>query len=139
MDNRTLRGQLEVYAKKKYRVEPEQLPFNHEDYAIFRHPDSGKWFAVFIVKPRNEFGLSGDGDTEIISLKIRDHLLADLLLLQPGYLRGYPSARWNWVSIVLDGTVPFEDICQWLDESYLATISKAKNKKTALPKRETRG
>ena len=135
MSRKTLRAQLEAYAKQKYNVEPEQLPFNHEDYAIFRHADSGKWFAVFILKSRSEFGLSGPGDAEIVSLKIPDLLLADLLTQQPGYLRGYPSAKWNWVSIVLDGTVPFEDICRWLDESYKATKTKAKNQKMPLFKR----
>ena len=34
--------------------------------------------------------------------------------------------------MVLDGTVPYEDICCLLDESYQATKSKAKNKKTSL-------
>ena len=138
MKNKTMREQVESYAKKQYHVEPEQLPFNHEDYAILRHTDSGKWFAVFIVKYCKEFGLDGDGDAEIVSLKIRDSLLADILVQQPGYLRGYPSVKWNWVSVVLDGTVPFEDICQWLDESFNATVSKAKNQKTPLPKRELR-
>lgn len=136
MNNKTIRERLEDYAKKKYDVEPEQLPFNHEDYAILRHADSGKWFAVFIVKPRSEFGLDGEGDAEIVSLKIRDLLLADILTQQSGYLRGYPSAKWNWVSVVLDGTVSFEDVCQWLDESFTATVSKSKNQKVPLIKRE---
>ena len=72
MGGKTLREQLEAYAREKYRVEAEQLPFNPEDYAIFRHADSGKWFAVFVVKSRQSFGLPGDGDTEIICLKIRN-------------------------------------------------------------------
>lgn len=137
MNRPSIREQLENYAKKKYRVESEQLPFNREDYAIFRHADSGKWFAVFIVKQRGEFGLDGAGDAEIVSVKIRDPLLADMLMRQPGYLRGYPSAKWNWVSIVLDGSVPFEDVCRWLDESYHATITKTKNQKVPLLKRKT--
>lgn len=137
MDNKTLREQLEVYVKDKYSIESEQLPFNHEDYAIFRHQDSGKWFAVFIVKPRQVLGLDGDGNTEIVSLKIRDRLLSDSLIQQPGYLRGYPSINWNWTSVLLDGTVPFDDICLWLDESYDATISKSENKKVPLSKRDS--
>ena len=136
MANISLREQLEAYVREKYNIESEQLPFNHEDYSIFRHSDSGKWFAVFIVKPRGEFGLDGEGDAEIVSLKIRDPLLADILLQQPGYLKGYPSIRWNWTSVVLDGTVPFEDICRWLDESYDATVSKARNQKIPLAKRK---
>lgn len=135
-DINSLRKQLETYAKETYGTDVEQLPFNHEDYSILRHPDSGKWFAVFIVKSRAAFGLPGDGDAEVVSLKLRDPLLADLLTAQDGYLRGYPSSGWNWISVVLDGTVPFEEIRQWLDESFQATKSKAKNKKTPLPKRE---
>ncbi len=136
MKNKTLREQVEVYAKKKYKVIPEQLPFNNEDYAIFRHTVSGKWFAVFIVKSRRDFGLEGEGKTEIMSVKIRDPFFADMLLQQPGYLRGFPSAKWHWVSIVLDGTVPFKDICQLLDESFAATLSKPQNKKVPLIKRQ---
>ncbi|MBR0391478.1 MAG: MmcQ/YjbR family DNA-binding protein, partial [Oscillospiraceae bacterium] len=117
-------------------IESEQLPFNHEDYAIFRHTDSGKWFAVFIAKTRSEFGLAGEGEAEIVSLKIRDPLLADMLIQQEGYLHGYPSVRWNWGSVVLDGTVPVEDICRLMDESYDATISKAQNQKIPLTKRK---
>lgn len=137
MNNKTIRERLEDYAKEKYKVEAEQLPFNREDYAIFRHSDSGKWFACFIVKSRREFGLDGDGDAEVVSLKIRDPFFADMLMQQPGYLRGYPSKNWNWVSVVLDGTVPFDEICQWLDESYNATTTKEKNKKVDLPKRKS--
>ena len=137
MGNLTMREKLEAYVLSKYRIAAEQLPFNHEDYAIFRHKDSGKWFAVFIVKPRSVLGLDGDGDAEIVSLKIADPLLADLLTQQPGYLKGYPSSKWNWVSVVLDGTVPFEDIRAWLDESYNATISKVKNQKIPLPIRNS--
>ncbi len=138
MNNKTQREQLEAYVKQKYNVEPEQLPFNHEDYAIFRHPDSGKWFAVFIVKSCREFGLAGEGDAEIVSLKVHDPSLADLLMQRPGFLRGYPSINWNWISIVLDGTIPFEEVCTWMDESYQTTISKAKNKIIPLPKRGTK-
>ena len=116
-------------------MESEPLPFNRENYAVYRHADSGRWFAVFITKSRREFGLPGDGDAQIVSLKLRDLLLADLLTQQPGYLRGYPSARWNWISVILDGTVPLEDVCRWLDESYQATSSKTKNQKVPLPKR----
>ena len=71
-----------------------------------------------------------------MSVKIRDPFFADMLLQQPGYLRGFPSAKWHWVSIVLDGTVPFKDICQLLDESFAATLSKPQNKKVPLIKRQ---
>ncbi len=136
METKTIRECIDAYVKEKYDVDPEILPFSREVYEIYRHTKTGKWFAVFIVKERSEFGMDGDGTTEILCFKPRDHFFADFLMQQPGYLRGYPSSRWNWVSVVLDGTVPFEDICRWLDESYLATKSKTGNLKTPLPKRE---
>ena len=135
MSSLTMREQLESYVLAKYQVVAEQLPFSHEDYAIFRHKDSGRWFAMFIVKPRSVLGLEGDGDAEIVSLKIPDPILTDLLTQQPGYLKGYPSVKWNWVSVVLDGTVPFEDICRWIDESYRATQTKTRNQKVPLAQR----
>ncbi|MBR6050504.1 MAG: MmcQ/YjbR family DNA-binding protein [Clostridia bacterium] len=137
MVTKTIRERIDAYTKEKYGIDPEILPFSHEEYEIYRHTENGKWFAVFIVKERSAFGLEGDGTAEIICVKIKDPFFADILMQQPGYLRGYPSSKWNWVSMVLDGTVPFEDICRWLDESYLATRTKAGNLKTPLLKRES--
>ncbi len=137
MKTKTIRELIDHYTKEKYGIDPEILPFSHEVYEIYRHPETGKWFAVFIVKKRSAFGLDGEGTTEILCVKIRDPLFTEMLMDQPGYLRGYPSSKWNWVSMVLDGTVPFEDICRWLDESYWATKSKAANMKIPLTKRES--
>lgn len=131
----TIREQLDAHVKKKYGIEPEILPFIKETYDVYRHKETGKWFAVFIVKDRNAFGLPGLGDAEVVSFKIRDRMIADLVAQQPGYLRGFPASNWNWTTAVLDGTIPFEDICRWVDESYTATKTKAKNKRTPLPKK----
>ena len=131
------REQLDAYMKQKYGVVPELLPFSHEDYSIYRHTRTGRWFAVFIVKERREFGLPGNGNAEIVCFKIRDKMLADVLARQPGYLRGYPSRKWKWLSAILDDTVPLEDICRRLDESYDATKSKTKNKKIPLAEKQT--
>lgn len=135
-DDHNIRRRLDAYAKEAFGVDPEILPFSHEDYEIYRHTDTGKWFAVFIVKERSAFGFSGDGPAEIICVKVADPMYADFLMNQPGYLRGYPSRGWNWVSAVLDGTVPFEELRRMLDESYKATKSKARNLKVPLVKRE---
>ncbi len=136
MKTKTIREHIDAYVKEKYDIDPEILPFSREDYEIYRHAETGKWFAVFIEKERSAFGLDGEGSTEILCVKPKDRALADFLVQQRGFLRGYPSSRWNWVSMVLDGIVPFEDICRWLDESYEATRSKTKNLKTPLPKRK---
>lgn len=130
-----IREQLDAYVKEKYGIDPEILPFSKEDYDVYRHQDTGRWFAVFIVKDRSAFGLPGSGKAEVVSFKIRDKVLADFVAQQPGYLRGFPARNWNWTSAVLDGTIPLADLCRWVDESFLATKPKTKNQKTPLPKK----
>ena len=132
---KTIRERIDSCIKDKYDIDPEILPFSHEDYEIYRHTDTGKWFAVFIVKDRSAFGLDGNGEAEILCVKPKDRSFADYMMQQKGFLRGYPSSKWNWISMVLDGTVPFDDVCRWLDESCGATKSKTGNLKTPLPKR----
>ncbi len=82
------------------------------------------------MKERSAFGLPGSGSVEVVCFKIRDRMLADFVSQQPGYLFGLPARNWNWTSAVLDGAIPLENICRWVDESYEETKTKAKNKKT---------
>ncbi len=74
MESRTIRERLDAYTKEKYGIDPEILPFSHEDYEIYRHTETGKWFAVFIVKERSAFRLDGDGTAEILCVKPKDRL-----------------------------------------------------------------
>ncbi len=37
-------------------------------------------------------------------------------------------------SFMLDGSVPFDDVCRWLEESYLTTASGQKKQKLRPPK-----
>ena len=128
------REQLFDYVKKKYKAEPEHLWMRFPDYAIFRHADNEKWFGLVMDIPRRKLGMDSDEIVDILNVKLSDPLLVDLLIRQPGYFRGYHISRGNWVSILLDGSVPFEDICRWLEESYLTTASSVKKQKLRPPK-----
>ena len=130
----TIRDQVFSFVKKKYKANPEHLWRRYPDYAIFRHADNQKWFGLVMDLKRKNLGLDGDEIVDVLNVKFSDPLLADLLIQQPGYFRGYHISRGNWISILLDGTVPFDDICKWLDESYIATASKEKKQKLRPPK-----
>ena len=130
----TLRDRLFGYIKEKYDTDPEFPRMRCPDYAVFRHAENRKRFGIVMeVIPRN-LGLSGDETVDVLNVMLSDPFLVDILIKQPGYFRGYPIRRGNWVSILLDGSVPFEDVCGWLDESYLATASKEKKQKLRPPK-----
>ena len=130
-----LREKLFAYVKKKYRAAPEFLWERFPDYAVFRHRDSGKWFAAVMPVPRVRLGLEGEGSAEIVNVKTDDPVFAYMLRQQPGYLKAYHMAHGNWISVLLDGTVPFGDVCARIDESYLVTASKGE-KKTLLPPKD---
>ena len=125
----TLREQVFAYIREKYGTEPEYPWARYPDYAVFRHADNRKWFGVAMTVRRRSLGLSGDGSADILNVKLSDPFLADILVAKPGYLRGYHIRRGNWISIFLDGTVPFDEICGWLDESYFTTAAKEKKQK----------
>ena len=124
----SLREDLYAYAETKYHSRPEYLWARYPDYAIFRHGDNNKWFGLIMDVPRNKLGGAGEDRVDILNVKMESPLLVDLLVQLPGYLRGYHIRRGNWISILLDGTVPLAEICQRLDESYQNTAPKAKKR-----------
>ena len=130
----SLKDAVIAYVKEKYGASPENLWMRYPNYAIFRHADNGKWFALMMDVEKNKLGLPGNDVVDILNVKLSDPFLADLLVQQPGYMRGYHIARGNWISILMDGTVPRKDLCCWVDESYLATASVRQKKKMRPPK-----
>ncbi len=130
----TFREDLFAYAKKKYKISPEYLWVRFPDYAVLRHNDNQKWFALVMDIPKSRLELNGPGNVDILNVKMQDSFLAEVLSEQPGFYRGYHISRGNWISILLDGTVSFEEVCHWLDESYKTTASKEEKHRTRPPK-----
>lgn len=129
-----MREEIFKYVKKKYGTEPDYPLPTAQGFPVFRHEDNRKWFAIIMDVPREKLGLEGTDRVDVLNVKMGDSMLADILTQQTGYFRGYHISRGNWISILLDGTVPFEDICKWIDESYVVTASKQKKQKMRPPK-----
>ena len=122
------------YVKKKYGI-AEDYPFPiAPDLPVMRHTDNRKLFAAIMNVRRDKLGLDGTGWVEIINVKLGDPYYVDMVVRQQGYLRGYHIRGGNWVSILLDGTVPFSEICKMVDESFIVTASRIKKQKYRPPK-----
>ena len=130
----TWREQLSAYIKTQYGAEPERLWLRYPNYTVYRHCDNAKLFALVMDVPGKKLGLEREETVDILNVKLPDPMLADFLTQQPGYLRGYHISRGTWISILLDGSVPFEEVCQWLEESYLTTASKETQRVLCPPK-----
>lgn len=129
-----MREAIFSYVKGKYNIEPDYPFSTAPTYPVLRHADNRKWFALIMDVQREKLGLKGTDYVDIINLKLGDPMLVDVIVRQPGYFYGYHITRSSWISILLDGTVPFEEICQWIDESYAVTASRKKQQKIRPPK-----
>lgn len=115
------------YAESRYSVEPD-FPFpNDTQTPVLRHSDTRKWFAIFMNVPRSVLYPGGEGRTDIVNVKC-DPILAGSLRLEPGYLPAYHMNHEQWLTVLLDGTVPFEDITPLLDMSYELTEKSSKKR-----------
>ena len=131
---KTLREDVFQYAKGKYKTEPEYLWRRFPHYAVLRHEDNRKWYGLIMDIPRENLGLHGEGRVDILNVKLADTAYADMLIHQKGYFKGYHISRGNWVSVLLDGTVPMKEVQSLLAESYAVTSKKYRKTKERPPK-----
>lgn len=130
----SLREDVFQYVKKKYRSEIEYLWLRDPNSAIFRHRDNQKWYGVVMGIPRSKLGLNGDEPVDVLNVKLGSPLLVDLLVREDGFFHGYHMNHSNWVSILLDGSVPLDEVCAWIDRSFLVTASTKTKQATRPPK-----
>ena len=74
-----MRDRIVEYAGRRYGAREEYLWERYPNYAVLRHGDNGKWFALFMDVPGSKLGLESGESVEILNVKMGDPLLADLL------------------------------------------------------------
>lgn len=123
-----------AYIKKKYKTSPEYLWKKYPEYAVFRHADNNKWFALQAAVPENKLGLGGDDRIEVVNVKVDDMFYRDMLIRQEGFIPAYHMNKQYWVTVLLDGTVKQEQVFDLIDASFLDTASAKKKQKIRPPK-----
>ena len=114
--------------QNSYGAGPEYLWAKYPEFAVFRHPGSGKWFGLLMELPRGKMGLGGDGTVWVLDVKCGPILSASLLS-EKGFAPAYYMSKATWISILLDGTLPDERIDFLIGLSYDAAAPKAKAKR----------
>ena len=128
------RTALLQYVKKKYKTKPDYPWKGDPESAVLRHEDNRKWYGLLMEVDRAKLGLPGQERVWAINVKTRDQMFHDMLIRQPGYFPGYHMNKEKWITIILDGTVPFDEVCGMIDASYEATASRKKQQKLRPPK-----
>lgn len=123
-----MREQALQYIKDTYGADPEYLWEDGENAAI-RHPRTQKWFAVLIQNlPKSKFGLDSDKRVDVLNLKC-DPLMTHAVTAGGGCFPAYHMNKEHWISVLLDGTVPMEDLMFLIDLSFSLVDRYPKQKK----------
>lgn len=119
---------LDKYISEIYKTAPEHPWPKYPTYAVYRHKDNRKWFAVVMEIPKTKLGIPEDGMVNVVNLKC-DLMLIGSLLGEAGIHPGYHMNKAYWITLRLDGSVD-DDKMRWLlGLSYDLTKPKKKAKK----------
>lgn len=122
------RERIMKYVQNRYGTDPECLWAKYPNYAVYRQPASGKWFAIIMDIPRNRLELDGDEVVDVMNVKCGP-LMVGSLMAQDGFLPAYHMSKVTWISVLLDDTVPDEQIFPLLELSYDSVAPKRKKLK----------
>ena len=114
------RTDLFTHIASVYGAEPEYLWSSAPNYAVFRHGDNRKWFAIVMDVPAARLGLEGEGAVDIMNVKADPHDVAALTQAD-GILPAYHMNKRYWISIVLDGGIPDDMLLDLLEISHRLT------------------
>ncbi len=118
-----LRNAFEEYIKETFNINPEYPWVSSPDFAVFRHNNNRKWFAVVMEIPKSKIGLIGEEKIDVVNLKC-DTLLIGSLMSEKGIYRAYHMNKNHWITVCLDGSVEFDKVKWLLGLSYDLTNSK---------------
>lgn len=121
------RQEFEDFVAQTYNVAGERLWVRYPEYAVFRNPSSGKWFACAMRIKKRLIGL-GDGEIDVVNLK-NDPLAIEFLLPTDGLFPAYHMNKTHWITAALDGSVSDELIKALTCESFDLTATKPSRKK----------
>lgn len=105
------------YVKSKYDDELEFLWENSPDSAIIRRKDNQKWYAVFMKVAKCKLVGNSQEKVEVLDLHA---LPEDVENTVDGktVFRAYHMNKKHWISVILDGSVSNEKLCDLIDKSY---------------------
>mgnify|MGYP000056751996 CR=1 FL=1 len=111
-------AQIIRYVREKYGDELEYLWKKFPDNAIWRKKDNQKWYGALLTISSRKLGFNSDEIIEIIDLRGVPEALAEFVDGQR-YFPGWHMNKKHWYTIVLDGSVPTDELCRRIDESYM--------------------
>jgi predicted DNA-binding protein (MmcQ/YjbR family) len=77
-------------------------PFEEDfETGVFRHSDSGKWFAIAMRVSEAKIGHSGSRIIDIVNLKCAPEVIESIVGVEAGIYRAYHMNKAHWITIAL--------------------------------------
>ena len=118
-----MREEIEKYINENYDILQEHPWKDNPNDTTFKHKNNKKWFALIMDVPFQRLKINKDGIVDIINLKNIPEIIGGLRK-EKGILPAYHMNKEHWITVLLDGTVPKEKICELIDLSYDLTEKK---------------
>lgn len=110
---------------KKYGDEPEFLWKTTPGSAIFRNPETNKWYIAVLDVDLSKIQASKKGLVEIADIKLAPENV-EKLIKQEHFYPAYHMNKKYWITIILDDSIQDEKIMELIEESYSYTVKKTK-------------
>ncbi len=118
-----MREEIEKYINKKYDALQEYPWQDSPNHTTFKHKENKKWFALIMDVPYEKLKINKCGNANVINLKNIPEMIGSLRTIE-GILPAYHMNKEHWITVLLDGTVPKEKVCDLIDISYDLTTKK---------------
>ena len=105
------------YAVDKYGTEPEYLWEKFPRNAVCRRKDNKKWYFGVLSVKGSTLGLETNEIQEVIDLRADKEEVPELIKKDNIY-PAYHMNKKNWITIILDGSMNYDEICEFIDKSY---------------------
>ena len=121
------RKEFEDLVLDRYGVRAD-YPFEEDfETGVFRHENSGKWFALAMNIPERKLGINWDMQIEVVNFKCAPEVIESLAEIEPGIYRAYHMNKTHWLSVSL-GECDNDTVSWLLGISYDLTRSKINKK-----------
>ena len=110
-------AELERHILSHYMAEASH-PFDKDkSITVFSRTDNKKWFAATKNIGCRSVDVDRSGRIDILNVKLEPRLVTSLRGRE-GFRPAWNMNRNNWVTILLDGTVPDAEIYGYLDQAF---------------------
>ncbi len=117
-------ARFDLFVKQRFGVDPEVTWEEYPDFFTYHRKDNRKWFAIIMQAKYRTLGIDKDGTVNLIDVKADPEEVPGLLK-RKDVLPGFHMNKKHWVSFLLDGSAPFENLIPLVEKSYALALGKS--------------